>query len=263
MDPRLWKTLTATGDVDATWPRDSEGRRRLHTGFCDLPRRTSRGKSQIHWLTSESRRADRGQQRRPLPLHTAAHIRFFVTPAAHLSITLRPRILPRNSDVSPGPVVWSSGRGADRSRAVRSSVAAMDNDLLDPKTWDRSIYIDGFTDGGAGDYAVVEPATGAELGRLGAASAGRRRPRPRGARGRAARRGPRALRRSGRRCCGGRATCSSEHADEIDGVDRPRGRRIPPKAGFETARRRRGVLRGGRRWRPRRTARCCAPRSRG
>ena len=43
-------------------------------------------------------------------------------------------------------------------------------DLLDPKTWDRSIYLDGFTDGGAGDYAVVEPATGAELGRLGAAS---------------------------------------------------------------------------------------------
>ncbi len=42
-------------------------------------------------------------------------------------------------------------------------------DLLDPKTWDRSIYLDGFTDGAAGDYAVVEPATGAELGRLGAA----------------------------------------------------------------------------------------------
>jgi benzaldehyde dehydrogenase (NAD) len=43
-------------------------------------------------------------------------------------------------------------------------------DLLDPKTWDRSIYLAGFTNGGAGDYAVVEPATGAELGRLGAAS---------------------------------------------------------------------------------------------
>lgn len=44
-------------------------------------------------------------------------------------------------------------------------------DLLDPKSWDRSIYIDGFTDGGGGDYAVVEPATGAELGRLGRATA--------------------------------------------------------------------------------------------
>jgi benzaldehyde dehydrogenase (NAD) len=43
-------------------------------------------------------------------------------------------------------------------------------DLLDPKTWDRSIYLDGFTDGGGGDYAVIEPATGAELGRLGAAT---------------------------------------------------------------------------------------------
>ena len=30
-----------------------------------------------------------------LPLHVAAHIAFFATLAAHLSITLRPRILPR------------------------------------------------------------------------------------------------------------------------------------------------------------------------
>lgn len=42
--------------------------------------------------------------------------------------------------------------------------------LLDEKAWDRSIYLDGFTNGGGGDYAVVEPATGAELGRLGRAT---------------------------------------------------------------------------------------------
>ncbi len=42
--------------------------------------------------------------------------------------------------------------------------------LLEPDGWDRSIYLDGFSKGGGGDYAVVEPATGAELGRVGMAA---------------------------------------------------------------------------------------------
>ena len=42
--------------------------------------------------------------------------------------------------------------------------------FLEPDRWDRSIYLDGFTKGSGGDYAVVEPATGAELGRLGMAT---------------------------------------------------------------------------------------------
>jgi benzaldehyde dehydrogenase (NAD) len=44
-------------------------------------------------------------------------------------------------------------------------------DLLDPKTFHRSIYIDGWVPGGGGDYAVIEPATGNELGRMGLATA--------------------------------------------------------------------------------------------
>jgi benzaldehyde dehydrogenase (NAD) len=41
--------------------------------------------------------------------------------------------------------------------------------LLDSGTWQGKIYSGGFTSGGGGDYGVVEPATGAELGRLGRA----------------------------------------------------------------------------------------------
>ncbi len=43
--------------------------------------------------------------------------------------------------------------------------------LLDATTWTGKVFIDGWEPGGAGDYAVVEPATGEELGRLGLASA--------------------------------------------------------------------------------------------
>ena len=43
--------------------------------------------------------------------------------------------------------------------------------LLDPATWQSKIYSDRFISGGGGDYSVVEPATGAELGRLGRADA--------------------------------------------------------------------------------------------
>ena len=41
--------------------------------------------------------------------------------------------------------------------------------LLDPGKWHGKIYSGGFTPGGGGDYSVVEPATGGELGRLGRA----------------------------------------------------------------------------------------------
>ncbi|MFT4262271.1 MAG: aldehyde dehydrogenase family protein, partial [Nocardioides sp.] len=42
--------------------------------------------------------------------------------------------------------------------------------LLDAKLWDRAIFLGEFTEGSGGDYAVIEPATGAELGRLGLAT---------------------------------------------------------------------------------------------
>jgi benzaldehyde dehydrogenase (NAD) len=43
--------------------------------------------------------------------------------------------------------------------------------LLDSVTWSGSIFSGGWASGGAGDYPVVEPATGDELGRMGRASA--------------------------------------------------------------------------------------------
>jgi benzaldehyde dehydrogenase (NAD) len=42
--------------------------------------------------------------------------------------------------------------------------------LLDSKAWSGRIYLDGWSRGGAGERSVIEPATGAELGRMGAAS---------------------------------------------------------------------------------------------
>jgi benzaldehyde dehydrogenase (NAD) len=42
--------------------------------------------------------------------------------------------------------------------------------LLDETTWRGKIYLDGWTTGGGGDAAVIEPATGAELGRVGRAA---------------------------------------------------------------------------------------------
>ena len=42
--------------------------------------------------------------------------------------------------------------------------------FFDPRTWTGRIYIDGWVPGGAGDYGVMEPATGEEIGRLGHAS---------------------------------------------------------------------------------------------
>lgn len=42
--------------------------------------------------------------------------------------------------------------------------------LFDEATWRSRIFLDGWSTGRGGDYAVVEPATGAEIGRLGAAT---------------------------------------------------------------------------------------------
>src|SRR6185503_9471154 len=42
--------------------------------------------------------------------------------------------------------------------------------LLDAKTWTGKIFLDGWHKGGGGERAVVEPATGEELGRVGLAS---------------------------------------------------------------------------------------------
>jgi len=42
--------------------------------------------------------------------------------------------------------------------------------LLDEQTWRSKIYVGGWAKGGGGDYEVVEPATGAVLGRLGLAT---------------------------------------------------------------------------------------------
>lgn len=42
--------------------------------------------------------------------------------------------------------------------------------FLDPRQWEGKIYSGGWTAGSGGDYAAVEPATGRELGRVGAAT---------------------------------------------------------------------------------------------
>ncbi|WP_336207555.1 benzaldehyde dehydrogenase [Nonomuraea sp. LPB2021202275-12-8] len=105
--------------------------------------------------------------------------------------------------------------------------------FLDPKTWTGSIFDGGWTTTEAGEQPVVEPATGAELGRAGTAGAGdvtraaaraRREQRAWAAtpyEERAA-----VLRRAGR--------LFEEHAQEIqDWIVREAGS-VPGKAGFET-----------------------------
>lgn len=42
--------------------------------------------------------------------------------------------------------------------------------LLESSRWEGRIFVDGWEPGGDGDYAAIEPATGVELGRVGAAS---------------------------------------------------------------------------------------------
>ena len=45
------------------------------------------------------------------------------------------------------------------------------DDLMSDKVWQGQVYSDGWTTAHGGDAAVVEPATGAELGRIGLADA--------------------------------------------------------------------------------------------
>src|SRR5512138_1904964 len=42
--------------------------------------------------------------------------------------------------------------------------------LLDAKTWTGKLFLDGWRAGGGGERAVIEPATGGELGRVGMAN---------------------------------------------------------------------------------------------
>ncbi|WP_028637107.1 benzaldehyde dehydrogenase [Nocardioides sp. URHA0032] len=105
--------------------------------------------------------------------------------------------------------------------------------LLDPQTWTGKLFIDGWTDGGGGTAASIEPATGETLGSYGVASVedvrraasraadaqkewAARRPEERAA----------VLRRAG--------DLFEQHAEEIqDWIVRESGG-IPPKAGLET-----------------------------
>jgi benzaldehyde dehydrogenase (NAD) len=105
--------------------------------------------------------------------------------------------------------------------------------VLDPSVWTGQIFLDGWQPGGGGDYPVMEPATGGELGRLGTAT-------PddvahAGARAAEAQRGWAAtpyeqraavLRRAG--------DLWNEHAEEVQGWIIREAGSIPPKAGLET-----------------------------
>ena len=50
-------------------------------------------------------------------------------------------------------------------------MTVMDSTFMDSAAWDGRIYLDGWTTGSGGDRAVMEPATGDELGRIGFATA--------------------------------------------------------------------------------------------
>ncbi|MGY2702524.1 benzaldehyde dehydrogenase [Nocardioides sp. HB32] len=105
--------------------------------------------------------------------------------------------------------------------------------LLDPQTWTGKLFIDGWTDGGGGTAASIEPATGETLGSYGVASVedvrraasraadaqkewAARRPEERAA----------VLRRAG--------DLFEQHAEEIQGWIVRESGGIPPKAGLET-----------------------------
>ena len=105
--------------------------------------------------------------------------------------------------------------------------------LLDAATWTGSIYLDGWTRGGGGDAAVIEPATGDPLGRIGRAT-------PDDV-ARATTRAVDAQRDWARRPYQARAAILrragdlwNEHAEEVQGwIIRETGA-IPPKAQLET-----------------------------
>ena len=104
--------------------------------------------------------------------------------------------------------------------------------LMDAKTWAGQVFGDGWNTSRAGDAAVVEPATGDELGRVGIAAPGTWRRR---------RCGPYGHSGSGRRPFEDRAAVLrragqlfEEHAEEIgDWLVREAGS-VPPKAELET-----------------------------
>jgi benzaldehyde dehydrogenase (NAD) len=50
------------------------------------------------------------------------------------------------------------------------AVADLEKSLIDASRWGGRIYTDGWVTGGGGDYSVIEPATGDELGRMGLAT---------------------------------------------------------------------------------------------
>ena len=105
--------------------------------------------------------------------------------------------------------------------------------LLDAATWDGKIFLDGWTAGAAGDRAVMEPATGHELGRIGMAS-------PADV-SRATARASEAQRAWAKRSYQARAAVLrragdlwAQHADEIGGWIMRETGAIQPKAGLET-----------------------------
>ena len=61
-------------------------------------------------------------------------------------------------------VAW---RAADRANVEREG---RDMGLLDSGAWQGKIYSDGWREGSGGEHAVIEPATGAKLGRIGYAT---------------------------------------------------------------------------------------------
>jgi benzaldehyde dehydrogenase (NAD) len=105
--------------------------------------------------------------------------------------------------------------------------------LLDASAWTGQVYIDGWEPGGGGDYSVVEPATGGELGRLGKANQADV---------------ARAAARAGEAQQGWAATSYeqraavmrragdlwNEHAEEVQGWIIREAGSIPPKAQLET-----------------------------
>jgi benzaldehyde dehydrogenase (NAD) len=105
--------------------------------------------------------------------------------------------------------------------------------FLDAGTWTGKIYLGGWRAGGAGDRAVIEPATGEELGRIGAASvddvataSSHARDAQRAWAAVSYQERARVLRRAG--------DLWAEHAEEINGwIVRETGS-IPPKAALET-----------------------------
>ena len=113
-------------------------------------------------------------------------------------------------------------------------MTVMDSTFMDSAAWDGRIYLDGWRAGGGGERAVIEPATGGELGRVGMAN-------PADVAARAAARAAEAQRawaaesgtRSARLCCARRAI-SGRTRRGGPGLDHARVRRDPPMGPRQT-----------------------------